>query len=278
MPNLDKVTSKTDADVSIYYEDQGKGQTVLLIHGWPLSSAMWEYQVPVLVNAGYRVVTYDRRGFGRSSRPYSGYDYVTMAQDLNDLIEKLNLNEIVLVGFSMGGGELAQYVDTYGTSKLSKLVFMSSIAPYLLHSSDNPNGAPDDVFKGMEEQIRTNRAGFLKGFGEGFVNYADNSDRVSQGQLDYNFQIASDASPKGTLDCINAFGRTDLRNALKKIDVPTLFMHGDADQIVPIAPTSQAGHELVTNSQLEIIKNGPHGMYVTHKNEVNSILLNFIAS
>lgn len=278
MPYLDKTTSKTDADVSIYYEDQGKGQTVLLIHGWPLSGAMWEYQTTALVEAGYRVVTYDRRGFGKSSRPYSGYDYVTMSQDLHDLMEKLQLDDIILVGFSMGGGELAQYVETYGTSKLSKLVFMSSVAPYLLQSSDNPNGAPDDVFKGMEEQIKTNRAGFLKGFGAGFVNYEENKNRVSQGQLDYNFQIAVSASPKGTLDCINAFGRTDLRDALKKIDIPTLFMHGDADQIVPIAPTSKAGHELVTNSQLEIIKDAPHGMYVTHKDEVNSILLNFIAS
>lgn len=276
MPYLDKTTSKTDADVSIYYEDQGKGQPVLLIHGWPLSGAMWEYQIPVLVDAGYRVITYDRRGFGKSSRPYTGYDYHAMSQDLHDLIEKLRLDDVILVGFSMGGGELAQYVATYGTSKLSKLVFMSSIAPYLLHADDNPDGAPDDVFKGMEEQIRTNRAGFLKGFGEGFVNYEANQDRISRGQLDYNFQIAVGASPKGTLDCINAFGRTDLRDALKKIDIPTLFMHGDADNIVPIAPTSQAGQQLVANSELEIIKDAPHGMYVTHKDEVNTILLNFI--
>lgn len=276
MPYLEKTTAQKDADVSIYFEDQGEGQPVLLIHGWPLSGAMWEYQVPVLVENGYRVITYDRRGFGRSSRPWNGYDYHTMAEDLKDLIEKLELENIILVGFSMGGGELAQYVDTFGTSKIDKLVFMSSIAPYLLQTEDNPDGAPDDVFKGMENGVKNNRAGFLADFGAGFVNFEDNKDRITQAQLDYNFQIAINASPKGTLDCINAFGRTDLRAALNKIDVPTLFIHGDADHIVPIKPSSQQGHDIVSNSKLEIVKNAPHGLYVTHKDEINELLLDFL--
>lgn len=276
MPYLEKTTAQQDSNLSIYYEDQGAGQPVILIHGWPLSGAMWEYQVPVLIESGYRVITYDRRGFGKSSRPWNGYDYHTMAQDLHNLITHLDLENVILVGFSMGGGELAQYVDTFGTSKLDKLVFMSSIAPYLLKTDDNPNGAPDAVFMGMENGIKTNRAGFLKEFGVGFLNYEDNKERVSQAQLDYNFQIAINASPKGTLDCINAFGRTDLRAALEKVDVPTLFIHGDADQIVPIEPSTKQGHSIVKNSKLEIIKDAPHGLYVTHKDEVNKILVKFM--
>ena len=276
MPNLIKTTAQKDNNVSIYYEDHGSGQPIVLVHGWPLSSAMWEYQVPVLVEAGYRVIIYDRRGFGRSSRPYFGYDYKSMTEDLHDLIEKLDLKDIVFAGFSMGGGELGQYAETYGTSRISKLIFISSVAPYLLKTDDNPDGAPDEVFKGMEENVKNDRAGFLKAFGESFVNYKDYKDRISQGQLDYNFQIAIDASPKGTLDCINSFGRTDLRKELKAIQVPTLFIHGDADNIVPSAPSSQQGHQLVKGSKLEIIKGGPHGLYLTHKDELNRLLLSFI--
>ncbi|OUS12872.1 alpha/beta hydrolase [Nonlabens dokdonensis] len=276
MPYLEKTTAQKDADVNIYYEDHGSGKPIILIHGWPLSGAMWEYQVPALIESGHRVITYDRRGFGKSSRPYTGYDYDSMAEDLHDLIKKLDLRDVILAGFSMGGGELAQYVGTFGTSRISKLIFISSIAPFLLKTEDNPDGAPDDVFKGMEDNVKNDRLGFLKGFGEGFVNYEDNKDRISQGQLDYNFQIAAAASPKGTLDCINAFGRTDLRDALKKIDVPTLFIHGDADNIVPIEPSSKQGHELVEDSRLEIIKDAPHGLYVTHTEELNEILLDFL--
>ena len=276
MPYLEKTTAQKDADVNIYYEDHGSGKPIILIHGWPLSGAMWEYQVPALIESGHRVITYDRRGFGKSSRPYTGYDYDSMAEDLHDLIKKLDLRDVILAGFSMGGGELAQYVGTFGTSRISKLIFISSIAPFLLKTEDNPDGAPDDVFKGMEDNVKNDRLGFLKGFGEGFVNYEDNKDRISQGQLDYNFQIAAAASPKGTLDCINAFGRTDLRDALKKIDVPTLFIHGDADNIVPIEPSSKQGHELVEDSRLEIIKGAPHGLYVTHTEELNEILLDFL--
>jgi len=276
MKNLIKTPAQKDTNVSIYYEDQGSGQPIVLVHGWPLSGSMWEYQVPVLVEAGYRVITYDRRGFGRSSRPYSGYDYTSMTEDLHDLIEKLDITDIILVGFSMGGGELARYAATYGTSKISKLIFISSIAPYLLKTDDNPDGAPEVVFHEMEENIKNDRAGFLKTFGEGFVNYEDNKDLISQGQLDYNFQIAIDASPKGTLECINSFGRTDLRGDLEGIEIPTLFIHGDADHIVPLAPSSQQGHQLVKDSQLKIIKGGPHGLYLTHKKELNTLLLDFI--
>jgi peroxiredoxin len=276
MPYLNKTTAQEDDNISIYYEDHGSGQPVILVHGWPLSGEMWEYQVPALVDAGYRVITYDRRGFGKSSRPYSGYDYNTMANDLKNLIHKLKLDDVVLAGFSMGGGELAQYVGTFGTKKIAKLIFISSIAPFMLKTDDNPNGAPESVFEGMKKNVTQDRAGFLKGFGKSFVNYEELSDRVSEGQLDYNFNIAVGASPKGSLDCIDAFGKTDLREAMKKIDVPTLFIHGKSDNIVPSKPTSEQGHKLVKNSKLEMIDGAPHGLYLTHKDELNKLMLDFL--
>ncbi len=278
MPYLDRTTGTEYSNTSVYYEDYGTGKPIVLIHGWPLSGAMWEYQVPVLIDAGYRVITYDRRGFGKSSRPYAHYDYSTMSHDLHELILKLDLENVTLVGFSMGGGEIAKYVEKYGTGNIEKLVFVSSIAPFMLKTDDNPNGVPASVFEDMKENVKTDRAGFLKGFGENFVNYEQNIDRVSDGQLDYNFNIAASASPKATLDCIDAFGKTDLRDALKSIDVPTLFIHGDADEIVPKDVTSEKGHKLVKDSKLEIIKDAPHGLYLTHKEEFHQHLMDFLNS
>jgi peroxiredoxin len=276
MPYLKINATESSKNVEIYYEDHGKGDPVILVHGWPLSTAMWEYQVPALIEAGKRVIVFDRRGFGKSSQPYSGYDYKTMAADLNELIQHLNLTNVSLVGFSMGGGELAKYVGSYGTDNLSKLVFVSSIAPYMLKAADNPDGVPDDVLKDMENNVKNNRAGFLAEFGKGFVNYESNKDKVSQGQLDYNFNVAAGASPKGTLDCINAFGRTDMRDDLKKVDVPTLFIHGTKDEVVPSKPTSQQGHELVKGSKLEMIDGAPHGLTFTHAAELNKVLVDFL--
>jgi peroxiredoxin len=276
MPYLDKTTATRDSNISIFYEDYGIGQPIILIHGWPLSGRMWEYQVPALVDAGYRVITYDRRGFGHSSRPYDHYTYEAMAEDLQDLIKKLNLQDVILAGFSMGGGELGKYVGQFGTNNISKLIFISSIAPFMLKTDDNENGVPASVFEEMKENVRNDRAGFLKGFGENFVNYEDNKDKVSQGQLEYNFNIAAAASPKGTLDCIDAFGKTDLREDLKKIDVPTLFIHGDADEVVPMDPTSKQGHEIVENSRLEIFEGAPHGLYLTHTDKLNKTIIEFL--
>ncbi|KQC33709.1 arylesterase [Nonlabens sp. YIK11] len=276
MPYLEKTTGTSEANVSIYYEDYGSGDPIILSHGWPLSGNMWEYQVPVLIEAGYRVITYDRRGFGKSSRPYQNYNYSTMSQDVHDIITKLSLNNVTLVGFSMGGGELGKFVEKYGTSNLKKLVFISSIAPFMLKTDDNPDGVPEKVFEGMKENVKNDRAGFLKEFGKNFVNYDDNKDKVSEGQMDYNFNIAVSASPKGTLDCIDAFGKTDLRDALKSIDIPTLFIHGDADEIVPPKPTSEQGHKLVKDSRLEIIEGAPHGLYLTHQEQLHKILLDFL--
>ncbi|BAO56459.1 alpha/beta fold hydrolase [Nonlabens marinus] len=276
MPYLEKTTANNESNISIYYEDYGMGKPIILIHGWPLSGDMWEYQVPALIEAGHRVITYDRRGFGKSSRPYDGYTYESMAEDLHSLIKKLSLENVTLVGFSMGGGELGKYVEMFGTHHISNLIFISSIAPYMLKTDDNKEGVPEEVFEDMKANVSKDRAGFLKGFGKDFVNYKDHKDKVSQGMLDHSFSIAVSASPKGTLDCIDAFGKTDLRDAMKKIDVPTLFIHGDADQIVPPAPTSKQGHELVKDSKLHMFKDAPHGLFLTHTEELNKAIIDFL--
>lgn len=274
-----KTTSKQNsANINLYYEDYGSGQPVILIHGWPLSSAMWEQQKWAIVESGFRCIAYDRRGFGKSDFSWEGYDYDTLAKDLNDLITELKLKDVILVGFSMGGGEVARYVGKYGTANVAKLVFLSSVAPFMLKTDDNPNGVPKEVFEGFKDKIEEDRLGFLDGFGKDFVNYKDNKDRVSEKQLHYNWSIAAAASPKGTIDCVNAFGLTDFRPDVKKIDIPTLFIHGDEDQVVPIEPTAKQGHKMVKNSKIEIIKGAPHGCVLTHKKEVNDALVKFLKS
>ncbi len=272
-----KTSSKENSNaINLYYEDYGKGQPVILIHGWPLSSAMWEQQKWAIVEAGFRCIAYDRRGFGKSDFPWSGYDYDTMSKDLNDIIETLDLKDVVLVGFSMGGGELGRYVGNYGTKNISKLVFLSSIAPFMMETDDNPDGVPEKVFEGFKDELEKDRVDFLKGFGKNFVNYDDNKDKISEAQLHYSWNIAANASPKGTIDCVNAFGKTDLREDIKKIDVPTLFIHGDADNVVPMKPTAEQGHKMVKNSKLHVIKGAPHGCVLTHKDEVNETLIKFL--
>ena len=278
MPYIKKSSKEQDKNINLYYEDYGKGKPVILIHGWPLSSAMWEQQKWAIVEAGFRCIAYDRRGFGKSDFPWDGYDYDTMAKDLNDLITELNLNDVSLVGFSMGGGEIGRYVGKYGTDKLSKLVFLSSIAPFMMKTEDNPEGVPEEVFEGFKDELENDRLDFLKGFGKDFVNYEDNKDKISEALLHYTWNIAAHASPKGTIDCVNAFGKTDLRQDLKKIDIPTLFMHGDADEVVPIEPTAKQGHKMVPESRLHIIEGAPHGCFLTHKDEVNKTLLEFLKS
>src|SRR5690606_18705668 len=204
-------TYEHNENVCLYYEDYGEGQPIILIHGWPLSHKMWEYQIAELVAAGYRVIAYDRRGFGQSDRPWNGYDYDTLASDLNDLIGHLELKDVILIGFSMGGGEVARYIGIYGTQKISKAVLIGAVTPFLLKTDDNPDGVDADVFEGMKEGISKDRPGFFREFGKNFMNYDQNKDRISEAQLDFNWNIACHASPKGTLDCVDSFGKTDFR-------------------------------------------------------------------
>lgn len=261
--------------VKLYYKDFGEGQPVILVHGWPLSHRMWEYQVDDLVNAGYRVISYDRRGFGKSSQPWNGYTYQDFADDLYEVICSLELSNVILVGFSMGGGELATYVEKYGTSKLSKLVFLSSVAPYMLKTDDNPEGVDEQVFEDMKAGIAEDRAGFFADFGKNFVNLDKNNDRISKAQVDMNWYISCRASRKGTLDCVDAFGKTDLREGCKQIDIPTLVVHGDDDAIVPFEVSGKRAAALIPNAELKVIKGAPHGLTFTHNKELNPILIEF---
>ena len=264
--------------VEIYYEDDGSGRPIVLIHGWPLSGRSWENQVPALIDAGHRVVTYDRRGFGQSSRPWDGYDYHTFAADLDALLNHLDLRDVTLVGFSMGGGEVARYIGRYGTDRVAQAVLAAAVPPYLYKSDDNPDGAlDDDTVAAFESGVRKDRIAFVDGFVTNFFAVGDRTDLVSEPQRVYNRDIAAVASPKGTLDCIGAFGRTDFRADLAEFSLPTLIIHGDSDAVVPFEASGKRSHDAIAGSQLELIEAAPHGLNVTHANEFNRALLNFVS-
>lgn len=271
------VGSENGNAIELHYEDVGSGKPVVLIHGWPLSGRSWEKQVPALVEDGYRVITYDRRGFGQSSQPWNGYDYDTFAADLHKLILHLDINDVTLVGFSMGGGEVARYIGTYGTERVSKAVLAGAVPPYLYKSADNPDGGLDDAtIKGFQDGVKGDRLAFLDTFTTTFFTSGEKTDLVSEEFRLYNRDIAAFASPKGTLDCISAFSYTDFRGDLAEFNVPTLILHGDADAIVPVEISGQKAHERIAGSQLVVIEGGPHGFNATHAKEFNEALLRFL--
>lgn len=263
--------------INLYYEDYGNGKPVVLIHGWPLSGRSWEYQVPALIDAGFRVITYDRRGFGQSSQPYSGYDYDTLAADLHQLIEHLDLYDTTLVGFSMGGGEVARYIGTYGTKRISKAVLAGAVPPYLYKAPGHPEGGLDDSdIATFQEGVKKDRLAFLDTFTKKFFTAGDKNSLVSEAFRLYIRDIASFASPKGTLDCISSFGKTDFRRDLEKINVPTLILHGDSDAIVPFEVSGKQSYEIIPGSELVLIKGGPHGFNTTHAEQFNTALIGFL--
>jgi non-heme chloroperoxidase len=270
------VGKENSGTIDLYYEDHGAGRSVILVHGWPLSSKSWEKQVPVLLESGYRVVTYDRRGFGNSGKPTVGYDYDTLAEDLHKLMTELDLAEATLVGFSMGGGEVARYLGTYGSDRVEKAVFISAIPPFLLKTADNPEGVDGSVFDGIMESIAADRPAFLSGFLSDFYNVdIFGGDRVSDEVVRLSWNVAAAASPVGTLDCVPAW-LTDFRDDLASIDVPVLVIHGDADRIVPFPASGKRTPGLVKDSRLVVIEGGPHGITWTHADRVNRELLNFL--
>lgn len=273
------VATQDDQPVELYYETQGTGKPVVLIHGWPLSGRAWEAQLPALVEAGYQVITYDRRGFGQSSKPWNGYDYDTLAQDLKGLMEALDLQDATIVGFSMGGGEVARYLGKYGSERVSKAVLASAVPPYLFKADDNPDGGLEEAdIQGFLDGVSDDRIDFLNDFTKNFFTPKDGKLLVSKPMRLYNRDIAAFASAKATFDCVKSFSYTDFRDDLKAFDVPTLVIHGDADQIVPFEASGERSHDMIADSKLHVVEGGPHGINVTHSEEFNKTLIAFLNS
>ena len=276
MPQV-TVGKENSGPIELYYEDHGSGDPVVLIHGWPLSGASWERQVTPLLEAGHRVIAYDRRGFGRSSKPSSGYDYDTLSTDFDKLMTTLNLRDVTLVGFSMGGGEIARYLGAYGADRVKGAVFISAITPYFAKAHDNPEGADPSLFDGIQTALRADRPAFLTKFLAAFYN-ADvlKGKLVSDDAMRMSWTVAIEASAKATVDCVSAWG-TDFRADLKQIEVPTLVIHGDADKIVPFPIAGKRMPQFVKNAKLVVIEGGPHAILWTHAEQVNRALADFLA-
>jgi non-heme chloroperoxidase len=270
------VGKENSSNVELHYEDHGSGKPVVLIHGYPLSGASWEKQVPVLLNAGYRVITYDRRGFGKSSQPTTGYNYDTFTADLHELITHLKLRDFCLVGFSMGGGEVARYLGKYGSKDASKAVIISGVPPYLLKTPDNPEGVDGSVFAGIEKAVAADRYAFFTEFFKNFYNTdVFLGKRVSEQAVQASWNVAAGSSATASLACV-ATWHEDFRENLARIDVPTLVLHGDADRILPITAAGLRTAKLIKGARLLVVKDGPHCITWTHADEVNAELLKFL--
>ena len=270
------VGKENSGNIDLYYEDHGSGKPVVLIHGYPLSGASWEKQTAVLLAAGHRVITYDRRGFGKSSQPTTGYNYDTFAGDLHQLVTHLGLHDFALAGFSMGGGEVARYIGKYGSKGVSKAVFISSVPPFLLKTPDNPEGVDGSVFEGIRKAVGADRYAFFTEFFKNFYN----TDlllgkRVSEQAVQASWNVAAGASATASLACVPTWYE-DFRNDLARVDVPTLVMHGDADRILPIDASGNRTAKLIQGARLLVVKDGPHCITWTHAEQVNAELVNFL--
>jgi pimeloyl-ACP methyl ester carboxylesterase len=270
------VGKENTGNIDLYYEDHGSGKPVVLIHGYPLSGASWEKQVAVLLAAGHRVITYDRRGFGKSSQPTTGYNYDTFAEDLHKVVTHLELHDFALVGFSIGGGEVARYLGKYGSKGVTKAVFISSVPPFLLKTPENPDGVDGSVFEGIQKAVSADRYAFFTDFFKNFYN-ADLllGKRVSEQALQASWNTAAGASPTASLACVPTW-HEDFRKDLAQIEVPTLVIHGDADRILPIAASGRRTAQLIKGARLVVVKDGPHCITWTHADEVNRELLEFL--
>jgi non-heme chloroperoxidase len=278
MSTIEVGKDRSGKSIELFYQDVGAGKPVVLIHGWPVSQAMWEYQTTALAEQACRVISYDRRGFGRSCKPWDGYDYDTLADDLNTLLEKLDLNDVTLVGFSMGGGEVARYMGRHGGKRVGKIVLVSAVTPYLLKTSDNPDGVEKKVFDDILENIHKDWPTFLQDFGKQFFGATALHHPVSQAVLDWNQSLALQASLRATIACAHAFAETDFRADLKKITVPTLIIHGGDDKTVPIDASGRRTAKMIASATFKIYDGAPHGLFITHKDQLNSDLLAFIGS
>ena len=274
------IKSKSDASgnvVKLFYEDLGAGKPVVFIHGWPHNHEMWEYQLAELPKHGLRCIAYDRRGFGKSDRPWAQYDYDTLAEDLKAVLEQLDLTNVTLVGFSMGGGEIARYIGKYGTERVEKVVLISSVTPFMLKTDDNTEGVPKENFDEMIEKITKDRPAFLSTFGKQFYGATLLSHPVSQQMLDWNQAHCLMSSAKATVDCVRSFSQTDFRNDVPKINVPTLIIHGDADKTVPITVSGDKTAALLPHAKYSVYEGAPHGLFITEKDRLNADLLDFIS-
>ncbi|BCW49945.1 alpha/beta hydrolase [Arthrobacter sp. StoSoilB13] len=271
------VGNENSTGIELYYEDHGTGQPVVLIHGYPLDGSSWEKQTAALLDAGYRVITYDRRGFGKSSKPTVGYDYDTFAADLKTLLETLDLNDAVLVGFSMGTGEVARYISTYGSARVAKAVFLASLEPFLLKTDDNPDGVPQDVFDGLSQAVKADRYAFFTDFFKNFYNSDAflGTERLSQESVDASWNLASQSGAFASAAAQPTW-LTDFRADIPKIDVPALIVHGTADNILPIDVTGRRFKKALPSADYQEIEGAPHGLLWTHGAEINEALLAFL--
>ncbi|KUL63311.1 alpha/beta fold hydrolase [Streptomyces sp. NRRL S-1521] len=271
------VGQENSTSIDLYYEDHGTGQPVVLIHGYPLDGQSWEKQAAALLKAGYRVITYDRRGFGRSSRPTTGYDYDTFAADLNTVLETLDLHDAVLVGFSMGTGEVGRYLGTYGSARIARAAFLASLEPFLLKTDDNSEGVDGSVFEGIEQAVTADRYAYFTAFCEDFYNLDENlGTRISEEAVRNSWNTAAGASWYASLACV-ATWTTDFRADVAAIDVPALILHGTADRILPIEATGEPFHRALPQAEYVVIEGAPHGLLWTHAQEVTDALLAFLA-
>jgi non-heme chloroperoxidase len=274
--NYIHVGQENTTSIDLYYEDHGSGRPVVLIHGYPLSGASWEKQTAALLAAGHRVITYDRRGFGKSSQPATGYDYDTFTDDLRKLITALELRDVTLVGFSMGGGEVARYFGKYGSDGVRKAVILGGVPPYLLKAADNAEGVDKSVFTGIESAIAADRYAFFTDFFKNFYNTdVLLGERVSDQAVQASWNVAIGSSATASFECVHTWG-TDFRKDLERIDVPTLVMHGEADRIVPIKASGARTAKLIEGARFVPVKDGPHAINWTHADVVNAELLKFL--
>jgi pimeloyl-ACP methyl ester carboxylesterase len=277
MSSYIKVGQENSTPIEVYYEDHGSGLPVVLIHGWPLNGASWEKQTAALLAAGHRVITYDRRGFGRSSKPAAGYNYDTFAADLDAVLSTLKLTDVSLVGFSMGTGEVTRYIGKYGAKRVRKAVLIGTLGPYLVKTADNPEGVDRSVFDGIKAAIKADRPALLMEFLRNFYNYDVTGGKlVSERVLEDNWNVAAGASAIGTLACVDAWIE-DFRQDIPRNTVPTLILHGDADRILPPEASSRRQAKMIKNARFVELKDGSHGVLWTHSEQVNSELVKFLA-
>lgn len=270
------VGKENNEPIQIYYKDWGSGQPILFSHGWPLSADAWEDQMLFLISHGYRCIAHDRRGHGRSSQPGQGNNMDTYADDLAALVKALNLKDVIHVGHSTGGGELARYVGRHGTKNMAKAVLIGAVPPIMLKSQTNPDGVPMEVFDQIRQGVLTDRSQYFKDLSGPFYGANRPQANVSQGLRDFFWLQGMQAGFNAAFECIKAFSETDFHEDLKKFDIPTLILHGDDDQIVPIDNSAKKSEKLIKNAQLKIYKGAPHGMCSTLKNQINADLLEFI--